>query len=74
MTRITLKLSADELDLLGSLASDQLFRREFIDPKLPGYRANPGELNLGKQLVVRLRSLTDRARRMPLARKNGTPA
>ena len=44
MTRITLKLSADELDLLSSLASDQLFRREFIDPKLPGYRANPGEL------------------------------
>ena len=74
MTRITLKLSADELDLLSSLASDQLFRREFIDPKLPGYKANPGELSLGKQLVVRLRSLTDRARRVTLGRKNGTPA
>jgi len=74
MTRITLKLSADELDLLSNLASDQLFRREFIDPKLPGYRANPSELSLGKQLVVRLRSLTDRARRVTLARKNGTPA
>jgi hypothetical protein len=74
MTRITLKLTADELDLLSSLASDQLFRREFIDPKLPGYRCKPGDLSLGKQLLIRLRAVADRARHKAPARKNGASA
>ena len=35
MTLITIKLTINELELLTNLASDQLFRREFIDPKMP---------------------------------------
>ena len=62
MTRITLKLTAPELELLRSLAADQLFRREFIDPRMPGNRINPAEINLGKKLVERLRVMTDRAK------------
>jgi hypothetical protein len=58
MTTISLKLTAKEIELLTSLASDQLFRREFIDPRLPGHRANPGDLSLGKQLVERLKQMT----------------
>jgi len=61
MPLITLKLTDQELGLLTNLAADQLFRREFIDPKMPGYKFNPGELNLGKKLVERLRLITDRA-------------
>ena len=61
MTRITLKFTAKELELLSSLASDQLFRREFIDPRLPGYKTNSAELSLGKMLVERLRIVTGRA-------------
>jgi hypothetical protein len=34
-----------------------LFRREFIDPRLPGHKPNPAEISLGKVLVTRLRSL-----------------
>jgi hypothetical protein len=49
------------LGLLTNLAADQLFRREFIDPKMPGYKFNPGELSLGKKLVERLRQITERA-------------
>lgn len=72
MTRIAVKFTKQELDLLISLASDQLFRREFIDPRLPGHRANPAELNLAKQLVARLRLTTaDQGQRMPLAKRNG---
>ena len=56
MNSITVKLTKTELDLLTSLASDQLFRREFIDPKLPGYRGNPVEIRIGKDLVTRLRA------------------
>jgi hypothetical protein len=70
MTLITVKLTIQELELLASLASDQLFRREFIDPKMPGYKSNCAELSLGKALVTRLRTLLDPsiARRTPTAR------
>lgn len=54
---ITLKLSPEELKLLTSLAADQLFRREFIDPKMPGYKSNTAELGEAKALVGRLRLL-----------------
>jgi hypothetical protein len=67
------KLTTAELRLLATLASDQLFRREFIDPKMPGNKSNPAELSLGKQLVERLRSLADRgyAKRISLYRRSG---
>jgi hypothetical protein len=74
MTLITVKLSIEELMLLTTLASDQLFRREFIDPKMPGYKTNPPELRLGKKLVERLRSTADRARGIALPRRNGATA
>jgi hypothetical protein len=74
MIRVTMKLTAKELELLSSLASDQLFRREFIDPRMPGYKANPAELSLGKKLVERLRVMTDRAKGLPIPRGNGTDA
>ena len=62
MTQITVKLTAKELDLLSSLASDQLFRREFIDSRLPGYQFSSSELSLGKKLVERFRHLQDKAK------------
>jgi len=71
MTSITVKLTAKELDLLCSLASDQLFRREFIDGRLPGFKPDPAELGVGKKLVERLRIMTDRAKRFPLPRRSG---
>lgn len=54
---VNVRLTAAELKLLTSLASDQLFRREFIDPKMPGYRSNPEEVSLGKSLVARLQTI-----------------
>ena len=62
MTNINVKLTAKELALLSSLASDQLFRREFIDSRLPGNQFNHAELSMGKKLVERLRVITDRAK------------
>ena len=55
MKRITLTLTVDELNLLATLASEQLFRREFIDPRMPGNKTNPEELDFGKALIGRLR-------------------
>jgi hypothetical protein len=73
MTLITVKLTAKELDLLATLASDQLFRREFIDPRMPGYKSDPADVGLGKKLVERLRFLADRGcvKRMVLPKRNG---
>jgi hypothetical protein len=61
MKRINFAVTVDELRLLASLASDQLFRRQFIDPKMPGYKGNPGEVALGKALVGRMRVIIDGA-------------
>jgi hypothetical protein len=72
MTLISVKFTTRELDLLSSLASDQLFRREFIDPRLPGHRANPEEVSLGKKLVERLRLTADKAKGIPRLRSDGT--
>jgi hypothetical protein len=63
MTQISLKFTTREIELLSSLASDQLFRREFIDPRMPGHRSNPEDLNLGKKLVERLRLTADKVKR-----------
>ena len=59
MGNMTLKLTLEELRLLAGLASDQLFRKQFIDPKMPGYRAKPEEIKLGKTLVARLQIMVD---------------
>jgi hypothetical protein len=59
MTRITVKLTAKELELLTALASDQLFRREFIDTRVAGSTSNSTEVIFGKKLVERLRMLAD---------------
>jgi hypothetical protein len=47
----------EELLLATTLLSDQLFRKEFIDPKMPGYKGDPAELAMGKNLVLRLKTL-----------------
>lgn len=61
MTALTLKLTSQELKLLTALASDQLFRREFIDPRIPGYRKDLDELSRGKELVARLKTMMEPA-------------
>ncbi len=71
MTLINVKFTQTELELLTSLASDELFRREFIDARLPGYKSNAAELNLGKQLVERLRLTSNPGKRIALPRRNG---
>ena len=69
MHSVTVKFSVAELRLLATLASDQLFRREFIDPKMPGYRSNTEETKLGKALVARMLLMVDGPRRIPVKAK-----
>ena len=85
MKNVELELTVEELLLVTTLISDQLFRKEFIDPKMPGYKGDPTELAMGNELVLRLKSIIRQAsesstssasRRVPshLSRNpNGTP-
>jgi hypothetical protein len=59
MKRINFAVTVEELRLLASLASDQLFRRQFIDPRMPGYKGSPEEVAQGKALVGRMRLIID---------------
>ena len=59
MKRVNFAVTVDELRLLASLASDQLFRRQFIDPRMPGYKGSPEEVTLGKALVGRMKLIID---------------
>ena len=61
MKNIKIEMTLDELLLLTTLTSDQLFRREFIDPKMPGYKGDPSELAMGKDLVLRLKCIAREA-------------
>lgn len=74
MKQINFALTIEELQLLASLASDQLFRRQFIDPRMPGYKGSPEEVGIGKALVARMRAIVDAARQatVPPA-KSGLP-
>jgi hypothetical protein len=84
MKNIKVEVTLQELLLVTSLMSDQLFRREFIDPKMPGYEKDLAELAMGKDLVLRLKSMVRQAsgpaavsesRRVPshLSHSNGIP-
>ena len=75
MKLVTLKLTAKELEVLTSLVADQLFRKEFIDPKMPGYKSNADEVSVGKALMVRLRLMLDPApaKKATSPRINGSP-
>lgn len=69
MKHVTLRLSITDLRTLASLAADQLFRLEYIDVRMPGHQSDPGQIERGKALVERLRSLAE-----TYSPKNGVPA
>jgi hypothetical protein len=56
MKNIKIEVTPEELKLITTLLSDQLFRRKFIDPKMPGYKGQPAELAMGQELVLRFKS------------------
>ena len=59
MKSINFTVTVEELRLLASLASDQLFRRQFIDARMPGYKGSAEEVDVGKALVGRMRLVID---------------
>lgn len=68
---LTIQLQPSELELLLSLASDQLFRREFIDPKMPGFKTDASQLSKAKEIVGRLRAALEGDAKRQLTRVAG---
>ena len=68
---ISIELQPSELQLLVSLASDQLFRREFIDPKMPGFKTEAGQLSKAKEIVGRLKAALEGDTKRALTRVAG---
>lgn len=66
MKNIKIEMTLEELLLVTTLVSDQLFRREFIDPKMPGYKGDPAELAMGKDVVLRLKTMAREASGSPV--------
>ncbi|HYM05132.1 MAG TPA: hypothetical protein VEU11_01100 [Terriglobales bacterium] len=50
-----LHLTIEELEVLLPLASDQLFRNEFIDIRIPGFEQNREKLQSAKAVVSRIK-------------------
>jgi hypothetical protein len=51
MKKITIQLTAEELHALVALSENQFFRLKYIDPKMPGYKARPEELQAAQSAV-----------------------
>jgi hypothetical protein len=56
MKLVTLKLTTKELESLATPVADQLFRKEFIEPKMPGYKSN-GRRDESRQDIDRAPSI-----------------
>jgi hypothetical protein len=51
---IQITLSTEEARALLQIGQNQLFRLRFLDPKMPGYKARPGELEAAESAVKTL--------------------
>ena len=51
MKKITVEFTAEELQALVTLSENQFFRLKYIDPKMPGYKAHPEELQAAHSAV-----------------------
>ncbi|MEO7141879.1 MAG: hypothetical protein ABI165_00075 [Bryobacteraceae bacterium] len=63
--RISLEFTTEELDTLVGLAADQLFRKEFIDVRMPGVGKDHEKLQFSKELVRRLQAVLAERRGQP---------
>ena len=54
MHSISLSLTVDQIKALLQISQNQIFRLKFLDPKMPGYKARPGELEAAESAVQAL--------------------
>jgi hypothetical protein len=62
MKKITVQLSPEELQVLVTLTDNQFFRMKFIDPKMPGYKAQPEKLRTAQSGVQVLKNALNKVK------------
>ncbi len=67
MKKITLQLTAEELQALVTLSQNQFFRLKYIDPKMPGYKVHPEELRAAQSAVQVLQDALKREKGFKLS-------
>ena len=50
-----MELTIEELEVLLPLASDQLFRNQFIDKRFPGFEKNIQDIQSAKAVIARIK-------------------
>jgi hypothetical protein len=55
MKKITVELTPEELEALLTLTENQFFRIKFIDPKMPGSKGRPAEVECAQSAVAILK-------------------
>ena len=53
--KLSLELTIQELEVLLPLASDQLFRKQFIDTRFPGFEKHIPEIQSAKAVISRIK-------------------
>lgn len=51
MKSLNVSLTVDQVKALLRISQNQIFRLKFLDPKMPGYKAHPGELEAAESAV-----------------------
>jgi hypothetical protein len=73
----SVKLTPEQIKAILRMSENQLFRVKVIDSKIPGYKANPGQLKAAESAIQKLESAIKEDRlRTPTAwetptRRNG---
>jgi uncharacterized protein (DUF2164 family) len=62
MKKISVQFTFEELQAAVTLASDQMFRVKYIDPKMPGYVSNQGKLDASKAALQALQDALEVAK------------
>jgi hypothetical protein len=67
MKKINVQFTLEELQAILTLTDNQFFRMKFIDTKIPGYKARPGELENAKAAVEAIQAALKKAKGLPQA-------
>jgi hypothetical protein len=65
MPSISLSLTVDQIKALLQISQNQIFRLKYLDPKMPGYKARPGELEAAESAVQALMAALKEGRLSP---------
>jgi hypothetical protein len=55
MKSVNVTLSPEQLEILVTLADNQFFRMKYIDPKMPGHKSKPEDIENARVAVQILR-------------------